>query len=335
MVIRRPLKILYLLDFTTALPGDLEETLKGEEWKDEARILKVLRGLGHEVKPLALYDSLDPLLAELRESRFDLVFNQCEGFGSTRDFEPHIVGLLEMLGVRYTGAGPASLTLCKDKGLTKQILSYHRVRVPRHVVSRRKRPVKRLVNFAFPALTKPLNLEASEGIAQLSFAESEKEALERVDFIHQNLHTDAIIEEYIEGREIYVAVMGNEKLKVFPPRELFFENMPSDEPRFATFKAKWDDAYRKKWGIKTGYAKPLGLELDRKLVKMSKRIYQLFRVRGFARIDFRIRSDGEIVFLEANPNPSIHKGEDFALSAEKAGLSYESLIEEILQLAMA
>jgi D-alanine-D-alanine ligase len=187
--------------------------------------------------------------------------------------------------------------------------------------------------MSFPAFIKPLKLEASEGITQLSFAENEKDALDRARFIHDKLGTDAIIEEYIEGRELYVGVLGNERLTVFPPRELFFKNVPEGEPKFATFKAKWDDNYRKKWGIDTGPAKALPKELAREVVETCKKVYRTFQLRGYARMDLRVTPEGEIFFLEANPNPTIARDEDFAQAAEKGGVGYDELIARILQLS--
>jgi D-alanine-D-alanine ligase len=274
------------------------------------------------------------LIQALEEDPPDLVFNLCEAFGNDRDFEPHVAALLELMKVPYTGAGVTPLRVCKDKSLTKKILSYHRVRVPRFVVSPKNKPLKGLGKFAFPAFIKPLALEASEGIAQLSLAENEKQALERVRYINEKLGVDAIIEEYIEGRELYVGVLGNERLMAFPPRELFFREVAEGEPKFATFRAKWDDEYRKKWGINTGAARGISTEMERQIAKLCKKIYRLLQMRGYGRIDLRLTPQGEVVFIEANPNPSIAREDDFARSAEKAGLDYEELIARILRLGL-
>lgn len=327
-------KILLLMDFTAKVPEDLEQTLKGEEWKHELKILKTLRALGYETKPIAIFDTLEPLLAAIREFKPDLVFNQCESYAGKRRHEPNVVGLLDLLGIPHTGPGAVSLQLCKDKGLTKQILMFHRIRVPRFVISEKSRPIQGLKHFDYPAFIKPLDLEASEGIAQVSFAETEKQALDRIRFLHQNFQTDVIIEEYIEGRELYVSVIGNEKLRVLPPRELFFSDVPEGTPKFATYQAKWNDDYRKRWGIRNGAVRSLPKEVEQRLPRLCKKIFRLFQIQGFARIDLRVRPNGEIVFIEANPNPSIHRDDDFALSAESAGISYESLLEQIVQLGL-
>src|SRR5260370_20556168 len=138
------------------------------------------------------------------------------------------------------------------------------------------------------------------------------------------------MEEYIEGRELYLSVMGNRKLTVFPPREIFFEQVPDDEPKFATFKAKWDDAYRKKWGIKNGPARELPEGLLEKLVRLARKVYRVLKVRGLGRIDVRLTPAGEIVIIEANPNPSLAQEEHFAQAAAAAGVHYDQLIHKIL-----
>jgi D-alanine-D-alanine ligase len=330
----RQLKILLLMDLSVPIaPEEYVEYLKTEEWKTEAHVISTLQKLGHEVRPFGIYDDIDPLIHEIKNNRPDVVFNLSEAFDKDRRYEPHIVSLLELFKLPYTGAGPEPLRLCKDKGLTKKILSFHRLQVPKFMVSQRSRPIRSLKGFEWPAFIKPLNLEGSEGIAQLSFADNEKDAIERVRYIHEKLGTDAIIEEYIEGRELYVGVLGNERLQAFPPRELFFREVPEGEPKFATFRAKWDEAYRKKWGIDSGAAKVFPEGMDVKIEETCKKIYRLLQLKGYGRIDLRIKSTGEIVFIEANPNPSIAKDDDFAKSAAKAGLDYDELLSKIVSLS--
>jgi D-alanine-D-alanine ligase len=235
--------------------------------------------------------------------------------------------------VKYTGAGPDALMLCKDKALAKKVLSYHHIRVARFVVSSRKRPLKRLRRFVYPAFVKPVGEESSDGISRASFARDEAEAIERARFVHEKFQSDALIEEYVEGRELYVAVLGNHRLQVFPTRELHFGNVPEDVPKFATFKAKWDDAYRKKWGIKNTFAKDLPEGLSEKLAAMARKVYRVLKIGGLGRVDFRLTSAGDLVVLEANPNPSLAQEDDFAQSAAAAGIEYDALIQKILEAA--
>jgi D-alanine-D-alanine ligase len=225
--------------------------------------------------------------------------------------------------------------LCKDKALAKKVLAYHRVRVPHFVISTELRPLKRLRRFIYPAFVKPVGEESSDGIAKASFAKSEEEALERARFIHEKFHCDALIEEYIEGRELYLSVMGNRKLSVFPPREIFFHDVPEDMPKFATFKAKWDDTYRKKWGIQNGPANELPAGVQEKLARLARKVYRVLKITGFGRVDVRLTQAGEVVVIEANPNPALDCEGDFAQAAGAAGLPYDVLIQKILDTAGA
>ncbi len=333
------MKVLVLFDVARpAAPGETfsPRVLKEEEDKQtEADVLACLQRLGHEVETLAVFDDVVSIVEKIKAFAPDVVFNLTESFHSNRAHEPNIPALLELMRVRYTGAKPDGLILCKDKALAKKVLLYHRLRVPHFVISPESRPLKRLRRFVFPAFVKPVGEESSDGIAKASFAKSEEEALERARFIHEKFQCDALIEEYIEGRELYLSVLGNQKLSVFPPREIFFEQMPEDEPKFATFKAKWDNAYRKKWGIKNGPARELPTGLQEKLTRLARKVYRVLKIRGLGRIDVRLMANEEIVIIEANPNPSLARDEDFAQSAAAAGLDYDQLIQKILDTASA
>jgi D-alanine-D-alanine ligase len=304
------------------------------EWRGELDVWKALENLGHEVRPIGLYRDIIPLLTTVNEWKPELVFNMCESFDRNRDNEPHLTALLELLGVAYTGARTGALGLCKDKGLTKKILGFHRVRVPKFEVSTTRKPHKALRHLKYPCVVKPLGFEGSEGIAQTSFVENREACLERIDFIHKKFGVDAIAEEYIEGREIYVGVIGRERLTVLPPRELFFREVPVDKPRIATFKAKWDDEYRKRWGIASGRAKPIEPAVMKRIEDTCRKIYKLFSIDGYARMDLRLDPNSDVVFIEANPNPSIAKEDDFAQSAKQAGMTYEDLIGRIVSIAV-
>ncbi|MCO5142257.1 MAG: hypothetical protein M9962_04110 [Oligoflexia bacterium] len=331
----KKLKILLLFDVAEEIAdGEYTPYFDQPDWVTERDVKKALEQLDHEVMPLGLSDRIEPLLDKVRNDRPDMVFNLCEAFESNRDNEPYIVGLLELLKVPYTGAKPSTLRLCKDKALTKLILAHHRIKTPKFIVSQKKRPKKALHSFPFPAFIKPLQLESSEGISQTSIAYSEKDALERIEFIHSKLESDAIIEEFIDGKELYVGIIGNQKTIAFPPRELFFREVPEGEPTFATYKAKWDENYRKKWGIDTGPSESFSEESLKKIEIQCKKIYHLLQMSGYGRMDLRVKPDGSVYFIEANPNPSLGKEDDFALAAKKYGLPYSELIAKILSLAI-
>ena len=332
---QRKLDVLVVFDLGEPPPPDHDYRgqLSTDAFETEWSVIRSLKNLGHHVRPFGLFNDIHELIRELQERPPDLVFNLCEAFNNDREQEPNIAGLFELMRVKYTGAGPSALQICKDKGLTKKILSYHRIQIPRFVISRKSRPLRRLRRFSYPAFIKPLGLEGSEGIAQMSFADDETGCLERVRFVHESLKVDAIVEEYIDGREIYIGILGNHHLHVLPPRELFFHQIPEGEPRFATFRAKWDAAYRKRWGIKSGPAREIPEKTLKSMAEMCRKVYRLFEIRGYARIDLRLNSKGEVVFLEANPNPSLSLYEDFALAAKIGKMEYEELILKIVQLS--
>jgi D-alanine-D-alanine ligase len=332
------MKILILFDVAHAAdPNETfsPESLKEQDKPTEACVLECLVRLGHSVETLAVFNNVTAILDKLKACEPEVVFNLSESFHHDRAHEPNIPALLELMKVRYTGSGPDALLLCKDKALAKKVLSYHHVRLPNFVVSHQSHPLRRLRRFVYPAFVKPVGEESSDGISKASFVREEEEAIERVRFIHQKFNCDVLIEEYIEGRELYLSVLGNHRLTVFPPREIFFEQVPEDVPKFATYHAKWNEKYRKKWGINNGPAKALPEGLEEDLTKLARKVYRLLKIRGFGRIDVRIGAQGEVYVLEANPNPSLAEDEDFAQAAAAAGTGYDALIQEILNAALA
>src|SRR3989475_4027723 len=271
---KRKLKILALFDAIapTTLDQDLSAELKTEDWKTEANVLAALRELDHDTDHLAIFDDLDLLRQKLQGFGPDVIFNLADQFKNNRAFDQNIVSFLEMHGVPFTGCGSTGLTLCKHKGISKKILGYHRIRVPDFTVIPRGKRVVRPKRLAFPILVKPLKEEASFGIAQASFVENDDQFKERVAFIHEKYDQDVIAEEYIEGRELYVGILGNHRLQVLPIRELVFKQVPPDEPKIATYKAKWDEEYRKRWGIENEFARELDPALIRQIEQACKKI---------------------------------------------------------------
>jgi len=290
--------------------------------------------LGILTEHLAIFDDLDLLTQKLQRFEADVIFNLADQFKNNRAFDQNIVSFLEMHGLPFTGCGSTGLTLCKHKAISKKILGYHRIRVPEFTVIARGRRGVRPRRLKFPILVKPLKEEASYGISQASFVETDEQLKERVQFIHENHGNDAIAEEYIEGRELYVSLLGNRRLQVFPIRELVFQEVPPDEPKIATYKAKWDEEYRKRWGLQNRFAENLDPAVARNIVQTCKRIYRLLTIDGYARLDLRLTPNNELYFIEANPNPILAADEDFAQSALKAGLAYPRLIEQITRLGL-
>lgn len=330
---KKKLKILALFDAIapTTIDQDLSAELKTDDWKTEANVLAALAELGHTVEHLAIFDDLNVLRQKLDSFQPDVLFNLADQFKNNRAFDQNIVSFLEMHGVTFTGCGSTGLTLCKHKAISKKILGYHRIRVPEFTVIARGKRIARPARLKFPILVKPLKEEASYGISQASFVETEEQFKERVQFIHESHGCDVIAEEYIAGRELYVSVLGNHKLDVYPIRELVFKEVPPDEPKIATYRAKWDEEYRKKWGLQNQFAEALDPALAKDIVQTCKRIYRLLTIDGYARVDLRVTPANEIYFIEANPNPILAADEDFAQSALKAGLTYSQLIERIIR----
>ena len=333
---KKKLKVLVLFDGTrpTKIDEDLSKEMKHKDWKTEADVMAALGTLGHTAEHLAIFDDLDLVRQKLETFAPDVLFNLVEQFKNNPGFDQNIVSLLEMQGIPFTGCGATGLVLCKHKGISKKILSYHGIHVPHFVVIPRGQRIARLKTPKFPILVKPVKEEASYGISQASFVGSDEQLRERVAFIHEKYDSDVIAEEYIEGRELYASIMGNVRLNVFPIRELVFREVPPNEPKIATYKAKWDEEYRKRWGLQNQFANGLDPALVASIEETCKRIYRLLTIDGYARIDLRLNADNKLYFIEANPNPHLASDEDFAQSAEKAGLKYPQLIDRIARLGM-
>ena len=333
---KKKLKVLALFDSIapTTLDQNLSAELKTDDWKTEANVLAALEQLGHTAEHLAIFDDLDLLRQKVQSFAPDVIFNLADQFKNNRAFDQNIVSFLEMQGLPFTGCGSTGLTLCKHKGISKKILGYHRIHVPEFVTIARGQRIARPARLKFPILVKPLKEEASLGISQASFVETDEQFKERVQFIHEKIASDAIAEEYIEGRELYVSTFGNHRLQVFPIRELIFKEVPPDEPKIATYRAKWDEEYRKRWGLQNQFAEGLDPVLAADIAQTCKRIYHLLTIDGYARIDLRVTAQNKVYFIEANPNPILAADEDFAQSALKAGLTYPQLIDRIVKLGL-
>jgi D-alanine-D-alanine ligase len=303
-------------------------------WRTEYDVVSTLRTMGHEVLTIGVHDDLGDIRRASSEWKPHIAFNLLEGFDDVAIFDQNVVSHLELLKLSYTGCNPRGLLLARDKSLSKKLLAYHRLLVPEFEVFRIGRPIRRLKRLAFPLIVKSLTQEASVGISQASVVETDEKLKERVAFVHESIGTAAIAEQYIEGRELYVGVLGNQALQALPVWELFFTNMPPDAKRIATDRVKWSVKYQKKYGIESGTAKDLSTDVAEAIQHLCKRAYRALELSGYARIDLRLDAEGRVWMLEANPNPQIARGEDFAASAEKAGLAYEALLQRLLNLGL-
>jgi D-alanine-D-alanine ligase len=314
------------------------ETLDGytdkeiQEWKTEFDVVTTLREMGHEVRPLGVWDDLGKIRKEVDEWQPHIAFNLLEEFHGVSVYDQHVVSYLELLRQPYTGCNPRGLLLAHDKALSKQILTYHRILTPRFIVYPQKRAVKPTKRLNYPLLVKSASEEASLGISQASIVTSDEKLKDRVEFVHDHVQSDALVEEYIEGRELYVGILGNQRLQTFPIWELEFTKGGDKVPLIATAKVKWDYEYQKKIGVETSAARDLPDGVANAVIKQCLRTYRALFLTGYARIDLRLGADGRAYVLEANPNPNLSYGEDFAESGEAAGLNYENLLHRIVTL---
>ena len=317
-------------------PETIPEGVEKEKqlWRTEYDVITTLKAMEHEVYPVGLRSDLAVIANAREEHKPQIAFNLLEDFEGHALFDQHVVSYLELLKQPYTGCNPRGLTLSHDKSLTKKILSYHRIPVPGFAVFPMGQKVYRPRRLKFPLFVKSVVEEGSVGISQASVVNDDAKLAERVEFIHRQTSSHAIAEQYIEGREIYVSVIGNRKLQTYTPWELVINNLPEGALNIATGRLKWNPDYQKKVGLVT---KPADLppELQRKVERLSKRIYRLLSLSGYARMDYRLTNDGEFYLLEANPNPQIALGEDFADSAKHCSISYGQLLQKILTLGLS
>ncbi len=313
---------------------DAGTDITGEPWRTEYDVISTLTAMGHEVQALGVHDDLGEIRRLATEWKPHIAFNLLEGFDDITVFDQNVVSHLELLKLAYTGCNPRGMLLARDKSLSKKLLAYHRIPMPEFEVFRIGRPIRRAKRLSFPLMVKSLTQEASIGISQASVVDTDEKLKERVTFIHESIRTAAIVEQYIEGRELYVGVLGNQLLQALPVWELFFTNMPDGAKRIATDRVKWSVKYQKKYGIDSGPARELADPKSEQLQHLCKRAYRALELSGYARIDLRLDEAGNPWVIEANPNPQIARGEDFAASAEKAGISYETVLQRIINLGL-
>ncbi len=333
----KKLKVLELFHapYPTARGYDFKEEFADENnMYTERDVYEALLANGYEVRRLGIFNDIAVLLEEIKEFKPDVVFNLVEVYNDKTTLEKNIAALLELLDIPYTGASADALLICNNKALSKKILRFHRLKVARFHTFYRGQKVWRPKTVKLPAVIKPLCEEASRGISQASVVDNDETFAQRIKFIHENMNMDAIAEEYIEGRELYVTVMGSKQLKVLPPRELKFGELPDDEPRIATYKAKWDDKYRDRWGIKSVAAGKLADGVAEDLVDACKRAYRALNMNSYVRFDIRVTADHKIYFIEPNANPCIAKIDEMAQAALKEGIDYNHLIRRVVKMAL-
>ena len=330
----KPLRVLVLMHESLVPPASLEgyTDKQIDEFRTEYDVTDVLEKAGHTVLALGLGDNLSDLRSAITDWKPDIAFNLLEEFQGIVTYDQYVVAFLELMKQPYTGCNPRGMMISRDKALSKQILTYHRIPTPGFAVFRKGQRYRTPRKLKFPLFVKSATDDASLGISQASVVHDGDKLKERIEFIHEQTNSDALVEEYIEGREFYVGVMGNERLRTFPVWEMEFGTLPDVMAGIATRKVKWDRAYQKKHGIRTGAAQTLPNGVEAYLNKLSKRIFRALHLSGYARMDFRMRPDGSVFVLEANANPNISHQEDFADSANAANVPYPALLEQIIRL---
>ena len=331
----KPSRILVLFD-TDAEPPVSQNYARQLDSSDEVEfeVARALRKRGHQVRLLGFRNDLDQLTAGLRAEPADLVFNMSERFRNVSAMDYAVAGILEMLGLPYTGAGAKGLMLARDKALTKVVLNYQGLRVPHFVVCRLGAPVRRPSDLRFPLIVKPLDEDASVGISRASVVRDDQALIDRVNFVHERVKTHAIVEEFIAGRELCVGVLGNGKPRALPPIEMIFGGASDEESRIATFRVKWSVKYRDTHRIRNEIAQNISDEVRARLADVAMRAYRAAELRDYGRVDLRLAHDDEVYVIEANPNPYLAEGEDLAWAAEESGLGYDDLVETIADMAL-
>jgi D-alanine-D-alanine ligase len=309
-----------------------EEALAAD-WKMEHDVISTLKKRRHDVLVVGVDSDLTPIKPSIEEFKPTIVFNLMDAFADVGTFDQNVVSYLELLRVPYTGCNPRGMTLTRDKALAKKLMAYHRIPVPDFAVVPLNHKPKLPKRLRYPLIVKSLTYESSTGISQASVVSNDEQLNKRVQYVHDTILTPAIIEEFVEGRELYVGVLGNQRLQVLPVWEMSFAKMTDQHWKIATDRVKWNVRYQKKHGIDTGEAQlPEGLAP--KIQHLAKRVFRALDMNGYGRIDFRLTEQGKIYVLEANPNAQLAQDEDFAQSAKKAAIPYGRLLERIMAIGL-
>lgn len=329
------LRVLVLMHKNLVPPEDVTGyDVKTVEWRTEYDVVSTLRKLGHEVFPLGIKSDLSAIHSAIEQWKPDIAFNLLEEFDGVAVYDQHVVSYLELLHLPYTGSNPRGLMLARDKVLTKKMLAFHSIPYPEFIEVPQGRTVKRPKSLTFPLIVKSVNEEASLGISQASIVMDDEKLGERVAFIHNSVGSGALIERYIEGRELYVGVIGNGQLQALPIWELIMDKLPEDAKRIATERVKWSRKYQIKYGIISKEADNLPEAKIQEIQSLAKRVYRALSLSGYARIDMRMDAEGQLYILEANPNPQIAEDEDFSDSAKNVGYQYKDLLQELLNVGL-
>ncbi len=302
------------------------------------QLQKALTANGHESWLVCIDKDVQSLVDALARTKADIIFNLSESFGGKSSLDSNVAALLNLLGHRYTGSSPSGLMLAGDKTLCKKVLSFHNIRTPEFATLYRG-ALDHAGNLSFPLIVKPPQEDASLGITSKSVVHDLKELLHKIDEIQEAYQQPVLVEEYIEGREFYIGVLGNSDAQTLPAVEMDFTKFPKDLPRIASFAAKWGDEGTGTGAEFDGTVSIIPEDLDPGLIARMQKIaldaFQAMRLRDYARIDLRVNENRDVFVIEVNPNCYLESGSEFSRAAERSGITYEALIQRILELASA
>ncbi|HST77768.1 MAG TPA: D-alanine--D-alanine ligase [Verrucomicrobiae bacterium] len=304
---------------------------KKREKHDYEEIFEALEKLGHEPSYITL-DGEDKSLTALARTEVDLFFNLVESYAGDDTKEMQVAGYLDLLGKMYTGAGPQGLYLAQDKALAKKLFAFHGIRTPFFATCYQGN-LEHSHDIKFPLIVKPVSEDGSLGIDQGSVVDSVKELMQRIHYVQEEFDSPALIEEYIEGREIYVGVLGNLRPEPLPLIELDLSRLPAGMPKVAGTEVKWEkdsEAYKV---TKSSPAEDIDEKTTELLTKTALNAYQILKLRDYGRIDMRLTPKGDVYVIEANPNPWLSSDSEFFMSVKKSGRSYADMIKEIIEFA--
>jgi D-alanine-D-alanine ligase len=297
------------------------------------QVAKALIEGGHEVSITPVAPDLKRLVDDLQAAEPELVFNLCESFGPVLYGAVGVVAVMDLLGLRYTGGGPGEFYLQQDKAITKKLLAFDNIRYPDFGVFSQDSEMETGGNLRMPLFVKPLRQDASIGIEANALVSNIRDMMKRILAIHDKIHDAALVEEYVDGRELYVGVLGNAQPVVLPPIEVDFSGLPEGAPKIMTGKAKWMTRSAEYKGTKTVLAE-LPDELRAKVQRVALGAYRALRVRDYGRVDMRVTDTGEIYVLEVNASCYLEQDSEFAMAARASGMSHVQLVNEIVDLAV-
>lgn len=304
---------------------------KKREKHDREEIFEALEKLGHEPSYMML-DGEDKSLLALARQETDLFFNLVESYAGDDTMEMHVAAFLDLLGRPYTGAGPQGLYLAQDKGLAKKLFQFYNIRTP-YFATCYQGKLDHSQEISFPLIVKPEAEDGSLGIDQGAVVGSVKELMERIHYVQEEFNSPALIEEYIEGREIYAGILGNQNPEVLPLVELDLSKLPEGMPKVAGMEVKWEkdsEAYKL---TKSAPVEGLDEETQELLSSTALTTYRILKLRDYGRIDMRLTDKGKVYVIEANPNPWLSSNSEFFMAAKKSGRSYADMIAEIIEFA--